>query len=348
MKKKGFTLIELIAVITLLALIVVITVPVIINTLSNTEQKEYEDFKKIIMNAAELYVERNRDLYPELNEIGGAIDINADTLVNEGYLKSDLTSPIDDNSVTNYKIVVYSDKDSIFNYNIYERNNLVEISTVSSQQGVIKIDECAVEGKCAVGTPFMIKVNDTETYKFYVINDDEETVTLIMNRNLYEKGKASVAWSTESQSLGPITALNYLNSQTTTWTNIKPIKEYIYNNFSVSGETSGYQKFEIQNGVGKLISQDGSIITQLEGTSRARMITGKEAREIGCIHAASTCPSWLYENLYNSGDNNSWGYWTLTTLRDYAATNINTGGLYSNCSVSYDRGVRPVIEISRH
>ena len=105
-KNKGFTLIELIAVITLLALIVLVSVPVIINTLSNTEQKEYEDFKNLVTNAAELYVERNRELYPELNEVNGNVEIDVDILINEGYLKHNLTNPINNMQVSNYNVVV--------------------------------------------------------------------------------------------------------------------------------------------------------------------------------------------------------------------------------------------------
>jgi len=113
-EKNAFTLIELIAVITLLTVIILVSVPVIINTLSKTEQKEYEDFENLVTSACELYVERNRNLYPELNEIGGTVEIDAEVLINEGYLKNDLNNPVDDVHVSNYSILVEVDQQGSF------------------------------------------------------------------------------------------------------------------------------------------------------------------------------------------------------------------------------------------
>lgn len=116
--KKGFTLIELIAVITLLALIVLVTVPVIINTLSNSEQKEYEDFEKLVINATELYVEQNRELFPALNQVSGSVTIDANTLISEGYLRRNLKNPTDNVGVYNYKIIVEVSPTKTFIYKV--------------------------------------------------------------------------------------------------------------------------------------------------------------------------------------------------------------------------------------
>ena len=116
--KKGFTLVELIAVIILLAAITLVSVPVIINTLRKNEQKEYEEFKNLILNATELYVERNKGLYPELETIGGIIEINTENLINEGYLKDDLKNPEDASSVVSYKVVIEVGQDEILTYKL--------------------------------------------------------------------------------------------------------------------------------------------------------------------------------------------------------------------------------------
>lgn len=120
-KKNGFTLVELIAVITLLAIITLVSVPVIINTLRKNEQKEYEEFENLVVNAAELYVERNRTLFPELDNIGGTIEVSADDLISEGYLKSDLENPEDESPITNYKVVIEVGQDEVLTYKLEEK-----------------------------------------------------------------------------------------------------------------------------------------------------------------------------------------------------------------------------------
>lgn len=119
---RGFTLVELIAVMTLLAAIILVTVPVIINTIKKNDDKLGENFEKSLKQAAELYVERNRDVFPDLNNIGGTAEVSTDILIEEGYLKQDLENPIDNSGVLNYKIIVEVGNDNIFIYRV-EREN---------------------------------------------------------------------------------------------------------------------------------------------------------------------------------------------------------------------------------
>lgn len=116
--KKGFTLIELVAVVTLLAAITLVSVPSIVNTLKKNEEKEYKEFETVLKRATELYVERNRSLYPELNNIGGTVDVEAETLINEGYLKQSLKNPNDDIPLVNYRVNIKVDNDQIFIYTV--------------------------------------------------------------------------------------------------------------------------------------------------------------------------------------------------------------------------------------
>ena len=119
---RGFTLVELIAVMTLLAAIILVTVPVIINTIKKNDDKLGENFEKSLKQAAELYVERNRDIFPDLNNIGGNVVVSADDLVKAGYLKQDLENPIDNSSVLKYKVIIEVGNDNIFIYRV-EREN---------------------------------------------------------------------------------------------------------------------------------------------------------------------------------------------------------------------------------
>lgn len=119
---RGFTLVELIAVITLLSAIILVTVPVIINTIKKNDLKLSEGFENALKQAAEFYVERNRDNFPDLNNIGGNIEIPTEDLVKAGYLKQDLENPIDNSSVLKYKVIIEVGNDNIFIYRV-EREN---------------------------------------------------------------------------------------------------------------------------------------------------------------------------------------------------------------------------------
>jgi prepilin-type N-terminal cleavage/methylation domain-containing protein len=55
MKKKGFTLVELLAVITLIGILGLITVPVINNTIKNSRKKAFKETLNAIVESAKIY-----------------------------------------------------------------------------------------------------------------------------------------------------------------------------------------------------------------------------------------------------------------------------------------------------
>ena len=63
MKNKGFTLAEILGVIVLLALISIISISQITNRINSTKSKISDAQKKIILNAAQLYVDDKKLLY---------------------------------------------------------------------------------------------------------------------------------------------------------------------------------------------------------------------------------------------------------------------------------------------
>ncbi len=79
--KKGFTLVELLAVLTLLSLIVIISLPAVINKINNHEKKMSEALFESVTAAANLYVENNPDKFN-----GTTHHIKLTTLVKEDLL----------------------------------------------------------------------------------------------------------------------------------------------------------------------------------------------------------------------------------------------------------------------
>ena len=86
MNKKGFTLIELVAIILIISLLVIIVLPKITNSVNNFSPKTDKLMMKMIEEAAKLYVEDNINSLEE-NE-NGYYCVPLTELVDKEYLKS--------------------------------------------------------------------------------------------------------------------------------------------------------------------------------------------------------------------------------------------------------------------
>ena len=369
--KNGFTLIELLAVIVILAIIALIAVPVIMNIINKANKSAFKDSAYGVISAGELYY-AERQLEP--NGMTDDVTFNLPDETKALQLKGEVpTGTILITKEGKVAIAVYNnrycvtkgidDKDVIIieNYENCEitlpEKTLSEIVTTSEE--VTSIPEC-IKNKvlCAPGTPVAFKVNENEVYNFYVIDETESEITLIMDRNL----GGAIAWysdgddttDNETNELGPITALNYLNNETSTWTNISPIKEYTYINQSYSvSSTHGYQRLEVKDGIGKIISQYGNVKTTLVGTMRARFLTREESDSL-LVPETNKPPKYLYGNLESpvSATQFNFGYWYLTA-RPCTETNVHTIDCFGQVTCSrnvYDNsmfGIRPVITLKK-
>lgn len=97
MKNKGFTLAELIAVISVLGIICILVVPKINNIIKKQYQEVYENQLKILIDSAKKYVANNaNDLDYESSFL-----LTVDELYNEGYLnKNDVINPMTNEKIT--------------------------------------------------------------------------------------------------------------------------------------------------------------------------------------------------------------------------------------------------------
>ena len=234
--KKGFTLIELLAVIVILAIIALIAVPTIMGIINKANKSAFKDTAYGIISAGELYFAEQQ---LELNGMSEAKKFNLTTDVNvEGGLQLKGEVPPEGTLVVNTQGQItlaisngrycitkgYFDQDITVTED-YETCDLPEmklsdLATTSEVLGITEVASCTTAGqKCPDLTPFAIQVNEEETYKFYVLEDDGNKVTLIMSENIDEKSR----WGSSSQ--GPTFALSSLKSATTGWTNIT---EYSY------------------------------------------------------------------------------------------------------------------------
>ena len=126
MNKKGFTLIEILAVIVLISVIVAIAVPNIRNMNKSVLEKEYNSKIENIKSASVLYAQDNLDIFPNT--------ITVETLINAEYINSDIK--INEANCNNQKgCLINPITEEIMNsiqIDIFKTNNIVSAEISAS------------------------------------------------------------------------------------------------------------------------------------------------------------------------------------------------------------------------
>lgn len=136
MKKKGFTLVELLAVIAIIALIAILALPNIVEMANKNKKTGNEMAREVVINAAKQYVRKNERIKNNIKE-GTDLKIPVLELVNKGYLTDNESilnqieldadeEEIDTDSTDEqvaaagkyYVCVVYCTSTEVFSYNI--------------------------------------------------------------------------------------------------------------------------------------------------------------------------------------------------------------------------------------
>ncbi len=120
MKNKGFTLVEVIAVIVMLSVIITITIPIVINRIENSKQKAYNVQINEIKRAAESWAANidNVDSLPD--DIGGKVILNLADLKISGLLKLDIKNPLTNKSFPNDMLVTITKDQTQYNIEVLE------------------------------------------------------------------------------------------------------------------------------------------------------------------------------------------------------------------------------------
>lgn len=100
---KGFTLVELLAVIVILLAISVIAIPNITASLERNKNKMSESQKKLIASSAELYISENKNTITYYSSfVAGTCCLSINTLESTGYLSSDDLKDANGNVISGY------------------------------------------------------------------------------------------------------------------------------------------------------------------------------------------------------------------------------------------------------
>ena len=235
------------------------------------------------------------------------------------------------------------------------------------------------EGNFLPGDEYICEVAPKKEYTFFVLSTENNSVNLIMDRNICgdgtptEEGKPClVAWNNETgqstNAYGPVTAMSYLHSATKSWVNI-PSLNYAYNDKEFQGTTTAnisYISFVSNDGVATITASDGTTTTTIGSKTeplKARMpiYSGvwnsdhTEKIEKGELVDFNN-NGYLYENLDGSyweydestkpknNISNIYGYWTLSSdsisnSYNYAWT-VDYTGIIGDSGVSMD-GTHP-------
>lgn len=93
MKNKGFTLVEMIAVLVVMGILLTLTLPAVFNTLDKRKKSEHDATINEIISAAKLYVVQNNDVKNYL-ETTGEVNISYNKLVEDGLIKNKQIDPL--------------------------------------------------------------------------------------------------------------------------------------------------------------------------------------------------------------------------------------------------------------
>jgi prepilin-type N-terminal cleavage/methylation domain-containing protein len=114
--KKGFTLVELLAVIVILGIVAVITVPIISRVIKKAGTDVFSINEELMSKGAESYFSINDDLLPTY--IGGKSTVTLTNLVADGYMK-DIKNPKDESTLCEGYVVAIKDAIEGYEYNAY-------------------------------------------------------------------------------------------------------------------------------------------------------------------------------------------------------------------------------------
>lgn len=112
MNNKGFTLIELVAIVLVIAAIFLVSFPSLLNLSKKDEEKKYNSMVENLCLAGDSYIKNNEKNFKSEIIPNNRIEIEINELIIYGIVKQDTKNPKTNKSVENDKLIytVQSDK----------------------------------------------------------------------------------------------------------------------------------------------------------------------------------------------------------------------------------------------
>jgi len=356
MKKKGFTLVELLAVIIILAVIALIATPIVLDVVESSRKSAFESSTYGIVDTIKLKTAENMlaglpktktYTFPtEELEMGGeqpkggSAQVDSSGRIAIAIHNGDLCA-IKEFTEGVVRVVEYESSTCI-----------IPLEVVYTPGTLLKIQ--LGEGSNNVGN-------------FYVLEDNGEELKLIMDRNLGD----DIEWISETdlnayatekeitisddnlyatlKAAGPVTANTQIEAVRETWTNASEIRMPLIED--IMGQVEWYKNLEDKT------TWETQYVTYIEGFAWPSCNSNAECRAVYIDMGIEEIlvPTWLDINLITSGDdtdsqgNSKYAYWTNKPSSVYpgGAFGVACDGYVYLDVVGYSvaAGVRPVITI---
>lgn len=365
MNNKGFTLVELLAVIIILSLLAILASTSVSKIVKDSKNDLYDTQINLIKSAAEAWGADN--LY-DLPDDGTCKYLTLRDLKQYGLIDSQIKDPRTNELFPNKLLIKITGKKNSFGLNnvTYE----VDSTDIENCQPVVDSICYLVSGKPnEIGSKYQCAVKDKMEkdfnlgYYFFVLSHNSDgTANLIMERNIYydsvndvglvaTSSNANVDWGYDNR-YGPVTAMDYLYNSTKDWNNLPDIEMNYMDEGNIGNY--GYKGIKTTNGLTQIITKDGSIskvLTDKEGYGnlKARMpylkeVNGKDPKEYSYLYDYLE----LCNNIQINSIEGIKGYWTLSSVDDEPGDALGVecdGSILSNPLGSTNFGVRPVITL---
>ena len=328
-KNKGFTLVELLAVIVILALIALIATPIILNVINDAKKQAAKDSAYGYMDAVEKYIVSSELEDKSIQDGTYSVeDLNSMGVSVKGSTPDNGNIEIKNSSVKSYDIGIDG----------YEVNNgeVKKVSTTKSfKNGTAVYYNPETGNKCSKEEAKSTTGTKRGCMKWYVFNDKEgnATVNVILDHNT----TANVAWN-----------LTGNNSE------MKEVKKALENDTKDWKNTA---RLITANEIAK-ITEHPTFDASRENQDRFCLDTNKPDTANWCAKTKGTSKyTWLFDYTSvctdygcNISDSSNWGYWTSIPYKDNTI-NVWVVNSYGSLTLDYVTrtvvGIRPVITISK-
>ena len=368
MNTKGFTLVELLAVIIILALLVLITGTSVTKLVKDSKQDLSDTQIELIKSAAEMW---GADNLGKLPNSGECKFITLKVLKEYGLLDSSIVDANTNEEISDdLKIKITGTTGTYGNLVISYEVNPDSVDTCSEitktyADGEVVYFNVTTGKSCTDYTEAQSSTGvKTGCMKFYAFNDDgSETVNLLLDHNT----TAYVAWNSSGRNAtGPSELLTQLASDTSAWVGTETPTNYAIDQSAVSSGakyTVDYSAYkarlisaeEIAQITGNTswdVTSESSIWYYFDSLITTASITCTSGDTSGCTYG------WLYDRTskdctdygcLNNSDTVTYGYWTISSHASNSsnAWRVNYLGYlyYSLVGEDSSLGVRPVIEV---
>ena len=327
-KNKGFTLVELLAVIVILALIALIATPIILNVINDAKKQAAKDSAYGYMDAVEKYIVSSeledksiKDGTYRVEELNKKISVKGSTPDN-GNIE------IKNSSVKSYDI-------GIDGY-VVNNGKVDKVSTTKSfKNGTAVYYNPETGNKCSKEASKSTTGTKSGCMKWYVFNDKEgnATVNVILDHNT----TANVAWNSTGSNSEMKEVKIKLEEDTKDWKNTARL--ITANEVAkITGNTNWDASKESQT----LFCLDTN---QSDGTNHCAKTKGT-SKYTWLFDYTSVCTDYGC----NISDSSNWGYWTSIPYKDNTI-NVWVVNSYGSLTLDYVTrtvvGIRPVITISK-